>query len=216
MAKKAETIVQMKENYLFAVIRGESEEDGYVISKACYEGGVKNIEVTFSTPGAERVMARLAEEFKGTDMVVGAGTVLDPVTARIAILNGADFIVSPAWNPEVAKICNLYTVPYLPGCGSATEIQEALTLGCEIVKVFPGGVLGSGFIKDIHGPLPQVELMPSGGVNIDNMEEWINKGAWAVGVGSALTKNYKAEGAEGVKATAKEFADRLAAILADK
>lgn len=216
MANKAETVVQMQKNYLFAVVRGESEQAGYEISKAVYEGGVKNIEVTFSTPGAERVMARLSEEFEGTDMVVGAGTVLDAITARISILNGARFIVSPTWVPEIAEICNLYTVPYLPGCGTVTEIQQALQAGCEIVKVFPGGVLGSGFIKDVHGPLPQVEMMPSGGVNIDNMETWIGNGAWAVGVGSALTKRYKTDGADSCREEAQKFADKLAEIKGGK
>lgn len=216
MANKAETVVQMQKNFLFAVVRGESEQAGYEISKAVYEGGVKNIEVTFSTPGAERVMARLSEEFEGTDMVVGAGTVLDAITARISILNGARFIVSPTWVPEIAEICNLYTIPYLPGCGTVTEIQQALTAGCEIVKVFPGGVLGSGFIKDVHGPLPQVEMMPSGGVNIDNMETWINNGAWAVGVGSALTKRYKADGADSCREEAQKFAYKLAEIQGGK
>ena len=216
MANKAETVVQMQKNFLFAVVRGESEQAGYEISKAVYEGGVKNIEVTFSTPGAERVMARLSEEFEGTDMVVGAGTVLDAITARISILNGARFIVSPTWVPEIAEICNLYTIPYLPGCGTVTEIQQALTAGCEIVKVFPGGVLGSGFIKDVHGPLPQVEMMPSGGVNIDNMETWINNGAWAVGVGSALTKRYKADGADSCREEAQKFADKLTEIQGGK
>lgn len=216
MANKAETVVQMQKNFLFAVVRGESEQAGYEISKAVYEGGVKNIEVTFSTPGAERVMARLSEEFEGTDMVVGAGTVLDAITARISILNGARFIVSPTWVPEIAEICNLYTIPYLPGCGTVTEIQQALQAGCEIVKVFPGGVLGSGFIKDVHGPLPQVEMMPSGGVNIDNMETWINNGAWAVGVGSALTKRYKADGADSCREEAQKFADKLAEIQGGK
>ena len=210
MANKAETVVQMQKNFLFAVVRGESEQAGYEISKAVYEGGVKNIEVTFSTPGAERVMARLSEEFEGTDMVV------DAITARISILNGARFIVSPTWVPEIAEICNLYTIPYLPGCGTVTEIQQALTAGCEIVKVFPGGVLGSGFIKDVHGPLPQVEMMPSGGVNIDNMETWINNGAWAVGVGSALTKRYKADGADSCREEAQKFADKLAEIQGGK
>lgn len=216
MANKAETVVQMQKNFLFAVVRGESEQAGYEISKAVYEGGVKNIEVTFSTPGAERVMVRLSEEFEGTDMVVGAGTVLDAITARISILNGARFIVSPTWVPEIAEICNLYTIPYLPGCGTVTEIQQALQAGCEIVKVFPGGVLGSGFIKDVHGPLPQVEMMPSGGVNIDNMETWINNGAWAVGVGSALTKRYKADGADSCREEAQKFADKLAEIQGGK
>ncbi|AMB99035.1 2-dehydro-3-deoxyphosphogluconate aldolase [Aerococcus urinaehominis] len=216
MANKSETVVQMKENFLFAVVRGDSEQAGYEISKAAYEGGVKNAEVTFSTPGAERVIARLAEEFAGTDMVVGAGTVLDAVTARIAILNGAQFIVSPTWVPEIATICNLYTVPYLPGCGSVTEVQRALEAGCEIVKAFPGGLLGTSFIKDVHGPIPQVEIMPSGGVNLDNMAEWINNGAWAVGVGSALTKRYKQDGVESVKEESQKFADKLAEIKAGK
>lgn len=212
MSKKAETVLQMQKNFLFAVVRGDSEEAGYEISKAAYEGGVKNIEVTFSTPGAERVMARLAEEFKGTDMVIGAGTVLDAITARISILNGAEFIVSPTWVPEIATICNLYTIPYLPGCGSVTEVQRALEAGCEIVKVFPGGVLGSSFVKDVHGPLPQVELMPSGGVNLENMADWMEKGAWSVGVGSALTKRYKTDGAQSVKEEANKFATKLAEI----
>ncbi len=216
MAKKAETVIQMQKNFLFAVVRGDSEEAGYEISKAVYEGGVKNIEVTFSTPGAERVMHRLSEEFAGTDMVVGAGTVLDAVTARISILNGARFIVSPTWVPEIAEICNLYTIPYLPGCGTVTEVQQALEAGCEIVKVFPGGVLGAGFIKDVHGPLPQVEMMPSGGVNLENMDTWINNGAWAVGVGSALTKRYKAEGADSCREEAQKFADKLAEIQGGK
>lgn len=209
MANKAESVVQMQKNYLFAVVRGDSEEAGYEISKAAYEGGVKNAEVTFSTPGAERVIARLAKEFKDTDMVVGAGTVLDAITARIAILNGAQFIVSPTWVPEIAEICNLYTIPYLPGCGSVTEVQNALKAGCEIVKAFPGGLLGTSFIKDVHGPLPQVEIMPSGGVNLDNMSEWIEKGAWAVGIGSALTKRYKNEGPDSVREEAQKFADKL-------
>lgn len=214
MSQKSQTVIQMQKNFLFAVVRGGSETAGYEISKAAYEGGVKNIEVTFSTPGAEKVMARLAEEFAGTDMVVGAGTVLDPITARISILNGAKFIVSPTWVPEIAKICNLYTIPYLPGCGSVTEIQNALEAGCEIVKVFPGGVLGASFVNDVHGPIPQVELMPSGGVNLENMAEWISKGAWAVGVGSALTKHYKTAGAASVKEEAQKFADKLAEIQA--
>lgn len=212
MSVKRDTLNQLQQNFLFAVVRGGTQEEGYEISKAAYEGGIKNIEVTFSTPGAEQVMRQLSEEYAGTDMVVGAGTVLDEVSARISIMNGAKFVVSPSFNEKIARICNLYTVPYLPGCGSITEVTMALEAGCEVVKLFPGGLLGPGFIKDLHGPIPWVEAMPSGGVSLDNMDKWIANGAWSVGVGSALTKQLKEGGYDSVKAAAKEFADKLAEI----
>ncbi|MDE1547628.1 bifunctional 2-keto-4-hydroxyglutarate aldolase/2-keto-3-deoxy-6-phosphogluconate aldolase [Jeotgalibaca caeni] len=214
MSLKRDILDQMQKNFLFAVVRGSTQEEGYEISKAVYQGGIKNVEVTFSTPNAEQVMRRLADEFADTDMVVGAGTVLDEVSARLAILNGAKFIVSPNFNERIAKMCNLYTIPYLPGCGSITEVATALEAGCEVVKLFPGGLLGPGFIKDLHGPIPWVEAMPSGGVSLDNMEKWIANGAWAVGVGSALTKGLKEGGSAQVEANAKEFADKLIEILA--
>ena len=206
---KSETIMRLKENFIFAVIRAGSEDSGYEICKSVFEGGIKNIEVTFYTPGAERVIRRLSSDFAGTDMVVGAGTVMDAVTARIAIMNGAAFIVSPHFSADIAQTCNRYAVPYLPGCGSVTEVQTALEHGAEILKIFPGGVLGPAFIKDVHGPMPYAQMMPSGGVSIDNMDEWIKSGACAVGVGSALTKRYQTEGAESVRETAAAFAARL-------
>jgi len=208
MTKKHEIINRLEDNYLFAVVRGKSAEDATEISKAVYEGGVKNIEVTFTTPQADDSIKELAREYKDTDMVVGAGTVMDAVTARIAIIAGAEFIVSPNLVPEIAEICNTYAVPYLPGCGSVTEVSQAMELGVDVVKVFPGGILGPKFIKDIHGPIPHVELMPSGGVNIDNMEDWVEKGAWAVGVGSALTKGVEENGYEQATKNAKEFYDK--------
>lgn len=214
MSFKRDILNQMQENFLFAVVRGKTQEEGYEVSKAIYNGGIKNIEVTFSTPNAEQVMRRLADEFEGTDMVVGAGTVLDEVSARLAILNGAKFVVSPNFNEKIAKMCNLYTIPYLPGCGSITEVATALEAGCEVVKLFPGGLLGPGFIKDLHGPIPWVEAMPSGGVALENMDKWIANGAWAVGVGSALTKGMAEGGVEQVAANAKEFVDKLASIQA--
>ena len=212
MSIKRETLAKLEENFLFAVVRGKTEDDGYEISKATYEGGIKNIEVTFSTPNADKVISRLATEFAGTDMVIGAGTVMDDITARIAILAGSKFIVSPHFDPAISTICNRYTIPYLPGCGSVTEIANAMATGVEIAKVFPGGILGAGFIKDVHGPIPQVELMPSGGVNLENMATWVNNGAWGVGVGSALTKDVAEKGYQAVTETAKTFADRYKEI----
>lgn len=212
MSIKRETLVKLEENFLFAVVRGKSEDDGYEISKATYEGGIKNIEVTFSTPNADKVISRLAAEFAGTDMVIGAGTVMDDITARIAILAGSKFIVSPHFDPAISTICNRYTIPYLPGCGSVTEIANAMATGVEVAKVFPGGILGAGFIKDVHGPIPQVELMPSGGVNLENMATWVNNGAWGVGVGSALTKDVAEKGYQAVTETARTFVDRYKEI----
>ena len=186
---KSETILQLKQNFIFAVIRADSEESGYEICKSVFEGGIKNIEVTFSTPGAERVINRLVKDFADTDMLVGAGTVMDEITARIAVMNGADFLVSPH-------------------C-SVTEVATALEHGSEILKIFPGGVLGPAFIKDVHGPMPYAQMMPSGGVSIDNMGDWIKSGACAVGVGSALTKRYKAEGPQSVREISAAFAAKL-------
>lgn len=124
--KKYTILNQLKDNFLFAVVRGKSSEDAFDISEAVYEGGIKNIEVTFTTPQADGVIRDLYKKYQDTDMVIGAGTVMDEVTARIAIIAGAEFIVSPNLVPEIATICNTYGVPYLPGCATVTEISEAM------------------------------------------------------------------------------------------
>lgn len=212
--KKFEILQQAKENYIFAVIRGESADDAYEISKALYAGGIKNMEVAFSGPGAELAIKRLTDEYADTDMVVGAGTVLDAVTARIAILNGAQFIVSPSFDEEVAKVCNLYAIPYLPGCGSVQDVVLALQAGCDVVKAFPGGLLGPGFVKDVKGPIPHAEIMPSGGVSLDNMADWVEKGVWAIGIGSALTKGVKENGYEQATENARVHVEKAKELLA--
>ncbi|SDK94440.1 bifunctional 2-keto-4-hydroxyglutarate aldolase/2-keto-3-deoxy-6-phosphogluconate aldolase [Alkalibacterium thalassium] len=208
MTKKQAILTRLKDNYLFAVIRGKSAEEATRISEAVYEGGIKNIEVTFTTPQADESIRNLAGKFDGTDMVVGAGTVMDAITARIAIIAGAEFIVSPNMVPEISTVCNTYGIPYLPGCGTVTEVADALATGVEVVKVFPGGVLGPAFIKNVHGPIPHVEMMPSGGVSLDNMDQWIDNGAWAVGIGSALTKDLKTQGYSSVTEQAQAFVQK--------
>lgn len=212
MSTKRDIIEQLEKNYLFAVIRGKSFQDAFEIAKASYEGGIKNIEVTFTTPNADKTIEKLSEYFGDTDMVIGAGTVMDDITARIAILAGAKFIVSPNFSPSVSEICNRYTIPYLPGCGTVTEIANAMATGVEIAKIFPGGILGAGFIKDVHGPIPNIELMPSGGVNLENMDTWVNSGAWAVGIGSALTKDITSDDYTSVTTIAQKFSDKLKEI----
>nr|WP_027108903.1 bifunctional 2-keto-4-hydroxyglutarate aldolase/2-keto-3-deoxy-6-phosphogluconate aldolase [Lacticigenium naphthae] len=211
--KKHTILSALKENFLFAVIRGTSAEEATEISKAVYAGGIKNIEVTFTTPNADSTIRQLAEEYKETDMIVGAGTVMDAFTARMAIIAGAEFIVSPNFLPEIATICNRYAIPYLPGCGTVTEIVSAMSSGVDVVKVFPGGVLGPKFISNVHGPIPFAEMMPSGGVSIDNMDQWIASGAWAVGIGSALTKELDSKGYESVTETAQTFVEKYKTLI---
>ena len=186
--KKWQTLQKLHENFLVAVVRGNSKEHAIAAIHQIIEAGIYNIEVTFTTPQAEVVIAELNKQVKDSKVVIGAGTVMDPVTARIAILNGASYIVSPHFDKQIAETCNLYSTPYLPGCGSVTEITQAMTAGVDVVKLFPGDLLGPNFIKNVHGPIPNIALMPSGGVSMDNLAEWIEKGAYAVGIGSALLK----------------------------
>ncbi|MGT2666981.1 bifunctional 2-keto-4-hydroxyglutarate aldolase/2-keto-3-deoxy-6-phosphogluconate aldolase [Streptococcus rifensis] len=197
---------QLKDNYAFAVIRGKSAEDALEISRHAIAGGIKNIEVTFSTPNAADVIAQLVDEYSSDDsVVIGAGTVMTTDLAREAIAAGAQFLVSPHFSADIQTIaqeaCNLY----FPGCATVTEIVTAMEAGCPIIKLFPGGSLGPSFIKDIHGPIPDVDLMPSGGVSIDNVATWKAAGACAVGVGSALSAKVATEGYTSVTGFAKAF-----------
>ena len=211
MLQKFEVLNEMHKGYAVAVIRGKNKEDAVEISKAAFKGGIRSLEVTFSTPGAEDAIAELIN--LGEDqMIVGAGTVLDEETARIAIMKGARYIVSPHFDGKIATMCNRYCVPYLPGCGSVTEIMEALTFGVDVVKLFPGSLMGPGFIKDVKGPIPHVELMPSGGVSVDNVDKWINNGAFAVGIGSALTKGVVNGDYSSVEQVARQFMDKIASV----
>lgn len=184
---KQETLRKIHEQGIVAVVRGKDKEQGLAYSKACIAGGVECIEVTFTVPNAVDVLRSLNDEL-GDSALLGAGTVLDPVTARLAIMNGAKFIVSPAFDEEVAKLCNLYQIPYMPGCTTPTEMVEALKFGVDVIKVFPGSLVGPKYFKDILAPLPHVNIMPTGGVSLDNVDQWFANGAFAIGVGSALVK----------------------------
>lgn len=203
MSKVMET---MKENYVFAVIRGKTEEDAFEISKAAVLGGIKNIEITFSTPNAANVMKDLIEEYADdATVVVGAGTVMNVDQAQAAYDVGAKFLVSPHFSAEVAEFAINHEIDYMPGCATVTEIVRAMDFKCEIIKVFPGGQLGPSFIKNVHGPIPEVNLMPSGGVSLDNIKEWKDAGAASVGVGSALSSEVEEKGYESVTDISKQF-----------
>ncbi|MCK1225912.1 bifunctional 2-keto-4-hydroxyglutarate aldolase/2-keto-3-deoxy-6-phosphogluconate aldolase [Streptococcus uberis] len=186
---KSEIISQLLTQKLVVVIRGNTEEEAYEASKACIAGGITAIEIAYSNNKASQVIEHLTNDYiNSKNVIVGAGTVLDAVTARMAILAGAKFIVSPAFSAETAKICNLYAIPYLPGCMTLTEITTALEYGCELVKLFPGGTIGQDFISSIKAPLPQVQVMVTGGINIENAKEWLQAGASAIGIGGEFNK----------------------------
>ncbi|HFU4000485.1 TPA: bifunctional 4-hydroxy-2-oxoglutarate aldolase/2-dehydro-3-deoxy-phosphogluconate aldolase [Streptococcus suis] len=201
---------QLKENYFFAVIRGKDEEDAKEIARHAILGGIRNIEITFSTPNAATVIKELQEEFSDdSSVVIGAGTVMNLELAQAAIDAGTSFLVSPHFDKEIQDLAQEAEVLYFPGCATATEIVTASQAGCPIIKLFPGGVLGPGFIKDIHGPIPDVDLMPSGGVSVENVADWKKAGACAVGVGSALASRVQAEGYESVTTIARGFVAAL-------
>lgn len=197
---------QLKTNYAFAVVRGKSSDDALEISRHAIAGGIKNIEITYTTPAASQVIESLLEEYAGDEtVIIGAGTVMTNELAHEAIAAGAKFLVSPHFSDTIQTIAQEAGVLYFPGCATATEIVTATEAGCPIIKLFPGGSLGPSFIKDIHGPLPQVDLMPSGGVSIDNVASWKAAGACAVGVGSALSAKVATEGYASVTAFAQAF-----------
>ena len=193
---------------LVAVIRADSPEQAERIAEACAQGGVSALEITFTVPGASGVIEHLAKKVSG-QILLGAGTVLDPETARIAILSGAQFVVSPALNPATARLCNRYRVPYMPGAGTMREVIEAMECGADIVKVFPGEILGPAFVKAVRGPLPQAQLMPTGGVGIESVGEWIKAGAVAVGVGGSLTAGAKTGDFASITNLARQFVGKI-------
>lgn len=203
-------VTKITDNGLVAVVRAESAEKAYRIFDACIEGGVAAIEITFTVPGAHKIIEDLATKYQSGDIILGAGTVLDPETARIAILSGAQYIVSPNINLETIKLCNRYQVPTMPGAMTINEILLAMEAGADIIKIFPGNLFGPSIIKSVKGPIPQAQMMPTGGVSVDNVDEWIKAGAVAVGAGSSLTKGAKTGDYAAITATAKEFLKKIA------
>jgi 2-dehydro-3-deoxyphosphogluconate aldolase/(4S)-4-hydroxy-2-oxoglutarate aldolase len=170
-----------------AVIRVDSGSELVDIMRALKKGGVLALEVTMTSPGALEAILEASSIFKD-EAVIGAGTVLDPETAEAAIRAGANFIVSPVTNFDLIKLCRRYSVMCIPGAFTPTEILAAWEAGADFVKVFPSSSVGPSYLKDILGPLPQVRLTPTGGVNLQNAGDFIRAGASFVGAGSSLVK----------------------------
>lgn len=208
MSKKWEIINKITDSGLVVVVRADNSETAKKITDACLEGGAAAIEITYTVPGATKVIEDLAKEYAGK-IIIGAGTVLDPETARIAILSGAQYVVSPYLSRETIKLCNRYQVPCMPGVMTIEGVVEAMELGSDILKVFPGEAFGPKIIKAIKGPLPQANMMPTGGVSIDNVGEWIKAGAVAVGAGGSLTAGAKTGDYAGITRLAAEFVAKI-------
>jgi 2-dehydro-3-deoxyphosphogluconate aldolase / (4S)-4-hydroxy-2-oxoglutarate aldolase len=176
---------QIKETGIVAVIRGASKENIIPIANALKSGGVTALEITLETPGVLSTIEKLSAEL-GDEVIVGAGTVLDPESARAAIMAGAKFVFSPTTNIETIKMTKRYGVLSIPGALTPTEILTAYENGADLIKVFPANVFGAKYLKDVHGPLPQIPLMPTGGVNLENLGDFVRAGAVAAGIGSNL------------------------------
>jgi 2-dehydro-3-deoxyphosphogluconate aldolase / (4S)-4-hydroxy-2-oxoglutarate aldolase len=183
---KTKIMQHMHELGLVPVLRASSAQEAINIADAIMAGGVNILEVTMTVPGAIRVIEQLANHH-GEKLLLGAGTVLDPETARSCILAGAQFIVSPALDLRTIELCRRYSVPIMPGALTPTEILSAWQAGADVVKVFPCSALGGAkYLKALQGPLPQIQLIPTGGVSLATAEEFLAAGAFALGVGSDL------------------------------
>ena len=215
--KKEQVLAKMKEDCLVAVVRAKDLEQGEKVVDAIIAGGINFIEITMTMDEGNPVefIAKMAEKYRDNkDVVIGAGTVLDPETARAVILAGANYVESPGLNADTIRMCNRYRVPMLPGVMTPTEAITALECGCDVIKIFPGNIMGPAAISSFKGPLPQGEFMPSGGVDVDNVDKWIKAGAYAVGTGSSLTKGAKTGDFAAVTAKAQEFVKAVAAARA--
>ncbi len=206
---KLRILEKIMDSGVVAVVRAENAEQAKKIADACIKGGVAAIEITFTVPGAVEVIKELAETYKSGELILGAGTVLDPETARMAILAGAQYIVCPSLNLDTVKLCNRYQISCMPGAQTIREIIDAMEAGADIVKVFPGEVLGPTFVKAVKGPLPQAPLMPTGGVSLDTVSDWIKAGCVAVGVGGNLTAGAKKGDYQSIADIGKQFVEKV-------
>jgi 2-dehydro-3-deoxyphosphogluconate aldolase/(4S)-4-hydroxy-2-oxoglutarate aldolase len=209
MIPKLDILRRITEAGLVAVVRAESGAQARRVADAVLAGGCPAVEMTFTVPGAHRVIEEMAKAYHPSELILGAGTVLDPETARIAILSGASYVVSPSLNPETVRLCNRYQVPVMPGAMTIRDVLEALELGADVVKLFPGEAFGPSIIKAIKGPLPQAPLMPTGGVDLSNVAEWIKAGAVAVGAGGSLTGGARTGDFDSVTKTARSFVEKI-------
>jgi 2-dehydro-3-deoxyphosphogluconate aldolase / (4S)-4-hydroxy-2-oxoglutarate aldolase len=205
-------LARVLDSGIVAIIRSQSSEQLVKVAEALYEGGIRVLEVTFTVPNALAIIADVKKSL-GNKVLLGAGTVLDTETARAALLAGAEFLVSPTVNVDVIRMCNRYDKLIMPGAFTPTEILTAWEAGAEIIKLFPADVGGPSHIKAIKGPFPQVRILPTGGVTLDTMHDFLKAGACAVGLGSALVEAKAIE--TGNFARIRDLAGQYVAKLAE-
>lgn len=213
--KKLQLLNKIEQAGVVAVLRGNSPDEVVKMSEYAIAGGIKAIEITMTVPYALDAIRQLSERYSSSVdpssdnyALIGAGTVLDPETARMAMLQGAEYIVAPCFNANTVIMCNRYRVPVMPGVMTVNEVQQALEYGVDVVKLFPGNNFSPSFIKAIKGPLPQANIMPTGGVSLSNMKEWLDAGAICVGIGSDLTNEaVKTGNYELIQAKAAQYMD---------
>ena len=210
MAAQQEILQRLLQGRIIAIVRLDSGEKLVNVAEALKSGGVDAIEFTIPTPNSLEMIKQAADYFGG-DVLMGAGTVLDPETARMAILSGAEFIVTPTLKPETIELCHRYGKPVIPGALTPTEILTAWEMGADLVKVFPASLGGPGYIKSVLAPLPQVRIAAVGGVSSKNASEYISAGATALGVGGKLVD--KAAVAQGDWGAITEEARKLVAAV---
>lgn len=207
---------QLKESGIFAVVRNSTVDNIVPICESLVEGGINCIEITAETPNIAAIIEKAVNEV-GDKILIGAGTVLDPETARSVISAGAQFIVSPTLNLETIKVTKRYGVVSIPGAFTPTEILTAYEHGADMIKVFPANVVGPSYVKNIHGPMPGIPIVLTGGINLDNLEEYVTSGAVGVGLGSNLVNPSKLNSEEDYKALteqARRYADAYKAAKA--
>ena len=203
-------LTQVLDRGAVAIIRASSGELLVDVSKAIYAGGLDVIEVTFTVPGVLDILAQTKREL-GDKILLGAGTVLDTESARAAILAGAEFIVTPTVNTDVIDLCNRYDKLIMTGAFTPTEVLTAWEAGADIIKVFPAFVGGPAYLKALHGPLPQIPLMPTGGVDLETLPAYLKAGACAVGLGSSLVTSQMVEAGDldGIQKLTAEYMGRI-------
>lgn len=208
--KKYELLNKMEEEKVIVVIRGNSVDDAEKTADACVKGGINILEITYTNAYASQIINKLREKYKdNNNVVIGAGTVIDAETARVAILNGAQFIVCPNLDERVIKLCNTYSIPVMPAVFTPTEVKTALSLGVDVVKLFPADVFKPNGLKALKAPFPNAEFMPTGGVSLDNIEEWLKAGAFTLGAGSFITKGAESGDYTAVESRARELVNKI-------
>ena len=182
---KFEQMEKIENSGIVAIIRNDTNHDLIQVVDAIHSGGIDVVEITMTTPGALDTVGSVTKRY-GSNLLIGVGSVLDTETARMAILSGAEFIVSPITKPDVIELCNRYGKVVMPGAFTPTEILRAWELGADYVKVFPADIVGAPYIKAVKAPLPQISIIPTGGIGLNNAAEFVTSGSAALGVGSTL------------------------------